>query len=111
MRLKEKFRGGRGARWDEGERNVLCGLAEFGFRDAFRSVNGYGALDASWILKRKLKTVGRRFDHIFATEPLGVQRCRYLHEWREAGLSDHAAIEADLDYAVNGAPGGHPVAS
>jgi endonuclease/exonuclease/phosphatase family metal-dependent hydrolase len=34
------------------------------------------------------------FDHIFASVPLNTIACEYLTAWREAGLSDHAAIEA-----------------
>ena len=38
---------------------------------------------------------GWRLDHVFAggLEPVAA---RYHHEWRERGLSDHAALEADL---------------
>ena len=37
---------------------------------------------------------GDRYDHIFASQSLGVAKCGYLHSLREAGLSDHSPIEA-----------------
>ena len=38
----------------------------------------------------------RRFDHVFASQRLGAYSCRYVDEWRTAGLSDHAAMEVDF---------------
>ena len=37
---------------------------------------------------------GRRFDHVFAAQALDARECRYLHDFRTGGLSDHAPIEA-----------------
>ena len=34
----------------------------------------------------------RRFDHIFASKSLNPAECRYLHEVRRKGLSDHSAM-------------------
>jgi len=39
---------------------------------------------------------GWRLDHLFASAHLAVEACGYRHEWRDGGLSDHAALEADL---------------
>ncbi len=39
---------------------------------------------------------GRRYDHIFASRKLAETSCHYEHPWREQGLSDHSAIEADF---------------
>ena len=89
-------RGGSATRWDAAERNILTGLAPFGFRDAFRSLHGYSIDAGSWVLRRGDRVVRRRFDHIFVSAELRVAQCQYLHEWREAGLSDHAPIEADV---------------
>ena len=83
-----------GARWPEGERSVLLGLADFDLPDVFRTLHGYEQEAFSWVLRRNTKEFGRRFDHIFASASLGPRRCEYIHEWREAGLSDHSAIEA-----------------
>jgi exonuclease III len=55
----------------------------------------------SWIWRGRgkggaSKTVRRRFDHIFASESLGAIDCHYVHDVREAGLSDHSAIVAEF---------------
>jgi endonuclease/exonuclease/phosphatase family metal-dependent hydrolase len=41
VRSMRRKRGGSASRWDAAERNILTGLAAFGFRDAFRSLHGY----------------------------------------------------------------------
>jgi endonuclease/exonuclease/phosphatase family metal-dependent hydrolase len=38
-----------------------------------------------------------RLDHVLVTEQLAVRECRYLHGWREAGLSDHSGLVAELE--------------
>jgi len=38
-----------------------------------------------------------RLDHVIASDSLRATACDYVHEWREAGLSDHSAIEAVFD--------------
>jgi len=48
----------------------------------------------SWVVRRKGLVRRRRFDHVFASEWLKATSCEYVTAWREAGLSDHAAIEA-----------------
>ncbi|MGH7566212.1 MAG: endonuclease/exonuclease/phosphatase family protein [Gemmatimonadota bacterium] len=95
---RRNFRGGSGERWDAGERNVLRGLAEFGLRDVYREMNRYGGeADYSWVLSRKGMTRNRRFDHVFASPALKPIACRYLHEARERGLSDHSPILAEFE--------------
>ena len=42
------FHKGGGERWDEGERNILTGLARYNLVDAYRSLYGYKAKDWSW---------------------------------------------------------------
>jgi exonuclease III len=91
-----KWRGGTGAEWDRGERNVLVGLANFDLRDVFRSLHGFERQEYSWYLSRKGSRKGRRFDHIFASSELNATRCGYLHALREMGLSDHSPLEVDL---------------
>ena len=83
-------------RWDNAERSVLRGLSEHDLPDAYRAINGYSATDASWVGRRGETRWGRRYDHILASRRLDVTGCRYLHEWREAGLSHHSDIEADF---------------
>ena len=81
-------------RWDQAERSVLCGLADHDLPDIFRQLHGYGVQDGSWFFTRCGRTTGRRFDHIFASGCLKAAACGYVHELRDAGLSDHSAIEA-----------------
>ena len=86
----------RGVRWDAGERNVLRALGDFDLADVYRSRHGYGRSESSWYWRRGNVRIGRRFDHVFAARGLNAVRCEYLHEFRERGLSDHAAIEVDF---------------
>ena len=95
--LKARIRRGPGDRWDAAERNILSGLRQFGFRDVYRSLHGYAINSPSWVLKRKGVSIGRRFDHLFASDHLKVARCAYLDEWRLTGLSDHSALETEVD--------------
>ncbi len=88
----DKYR--KGNAWDEGERNVIEGLAEYDIPDMFRLLNGYEKNEYSWILSRKgIVIARRRFDHIFASKRLNPLACHYLHHFRENRLSDHSAIE------------------
>ena len=81
-------------RWDAGERSILQGLADFDLLDVFRALNGYGGDAYSWAQRTKYRVTKRRFDHVFASRALNATECRYLTDLAEAGLSDHAAIEA-----------------
>ncbi|MGC9347876.1 MAG: endonuclease/exonuclease/phosphatase family protein [Anaerolineae bacterium] len=81
-------------RWDAAERSILQGLAAFDMPDVFRKLNGYEVEAYSWFSTRKTQPTHRRFDHIFASEALNPIVCRYLTDLAEAGLSDHAPIEA-----------------
>ena len=85
-------------RWDCGERSVLEGLANHDLADVFRRLHPRDE-ECSWVWRGRgksgaPKTVARRFDHIFASESLGATECHYVHDVREAGLSDHSAIVA-----------------
>lgn len=83
------------ARWDAAERGLLVGLAEWDLRDAFRDLNGYDRRDVSWVMHtRARRKAAHRLDHVLASAGLGAVACDYIHGWREAGLSDHSAIEA-----------------
>jgi len=57
----------------------------------------HSAVQLDW--KGKGHRIGRRFDHVFASRDLNAVRCQYLHSLREAGLSDHSAIEVDFEPA------------
>jgi exonuclease III len=89
-RLREE----RGERWDAGELGVVPGLAELGFADALRTLHGYANHERSWTFQGGRG--GWRLDHVFASEELEVVAAGYHHDWRAAGLSDHAPFEADL---------------
>jgi endonuclease/exonuclease/phosphatase family metal-dependent hydrolase len=82
-----------GERHDRAELGLVVGLREHGYVDAFRAVHGYARRDRSWLYPNG-KT-GFRLDHVIVRglEPVA---CEYEHGWREARLSDHAAIWADL---------------
>jgi endonuclease/exonuclease/phosphatase family metal-dependent hydrolase len=84
----------RGERWDMAERRILVGLDEHGICDVFRELNGYAARDLSW--RWPTHRGGYRLDHLLASRSLRPTACRYRHEWREAGLSDHSALQADF---------------
>ena len=87
-------RGGPGETWDAAERNIALGLAMYDLQDVFRALHGYEVSAFSWLLRRRTRSVPRRFDHIFASVSLRPRACVYLHNVRQCGLSDHAAIEA-----------------
>jgi exonuclease III len=89
-RLREE----RGERWDRGELGVVPGLAELGFADALRTLHGYARPERSWTFRDGRG--GWRLDHVFASAELEVLAAGYHHDWRAAGLSDHAAFEAEL---------------
>ena len=83
--------------WDAAERTVMEGGPQRALVDAYRALHGYARQEFSWILKRKALRVGRRFDHAFCSREIRISRCEYLHDVRERGLSDHAALELDFE--------------
>jgi exonuclease III len=98
-----------GERHDRAELALIVGLAEHGYVDAFRSLHGYGRRDRSWLYPNR--KMGYRLDHLIV-RGLAVAACEYEHEWRDAGLSDHAAVWAELTLARPGSasPGDRPAA-
>jgi exonuclease III len=90
-----RLRPERGDRWDEGELGVVPGLRDLGFADAFRALHGYADKSPSWTYPRG--GGGYRIDHVFTSRELLPTAAAYHHEWREAGLSDHAALEVDVE--------------
>jgi exonuclease III len=92
-----RLRAERGAEWDEAELGVVPGLREIGYRDAFRSLHGYVSREPSWTWQRISGHAGGwRLDHLFTSPELRPVACAYHHAWREGGLSDHSALEADI---------------
>jgi exonuclease III len=89
-RLREE----RAGYWDESELGVVPGLRDLGFSDAFRAVHGYAERSPSWVFRHG---GGWRLDHVFCSAELAPVACAYHHEWRDRGLSDHSALEADLE--------------
>jgi exonuclease III len=92
-----RLRPERGSEWDEAELGVVPGLRELGYSDAFRALHGYAQREPSWTWRRIAgHDGGWRLDHVFASEELSPVSAAYHHEWREQGLSDHSALEVDL---------------
>jgi exonuclease III len=92
-RLREE----RGDRWDAGELGVVPGLRDIGFADAFRTLHGYAEKSPSWTWRQIAgHTGGYRIDHVFTSEELRPVSAVYHHDWRDAGLSDHAALEVEV---------------
>jgi exonuclease III len=93
-----RLRPERGSEWDCAELAVVPGLSEVGYRDAYRTLHGYGSRSPSWTWRTIAgHDGGWRLDHIFVSAEVLPVACRYHHEWREQGLSDHSALEADLE--------------
>ena len=87
---------GRPGRAQAAELSVLRDLPASGLVDVFRSLHGYGVEAFSWYGRVN----GYRLDHLFASPELRPRACRYLHEWRANGLSDHSAVEAEFGVAT-----------
>lgn len=94
-----RLRPERGAEWDAAELAIVPGLRELGYRDAFRTCHGYAARSPSWTWKVIAgHDGGWRLDHTFLSAQLLPLASRYHHHWREQGLSDHSALETDLEH-------------
>ena len=94
-----RLRPERGEPWDQGELGVVPGLRDVGFADAFRTLNGYAERSPSWVYpSRSHPPGGYRIDHVFLSAELRPVAAGYHHEWRDAGLSDHSAMEVDVQY-------------
>ena len=96
----ERLRPERGPRWDAAELGVVPGLRDLGYADAFRARHGYAAREPSWTWRQIAGHGGGwRLDHLFTSPELRPAASLYHHAWRDAGLSDHSALEADLEPA------------
>jgi exonuclease III len=89
-----RLRPERGERWDDAELSLLRGLEPYGMHDAFRRRHGYVRRELSWEWPRWKG--GYRLDHLVVSSDFTVSDVDYLHAWREAGLSDHSALIAEL---------------
>src|SRR5919202_6617857 len=109
----ERLRPDRGPAWDAAELSVVPGLRDLGYRDAFRSLHGYHVDSPSWTWRQIAGHGGGwRIDHLFASAELRPIASTYHHAWRDDGLSDHSALEADLVHSPAGrreAPGRAPL--
>ncbi|HZC13586.1 MAG TPA: endonuclease/exonuclease/phosphatase family protein [Thermoleophilaceae bacterium] len=90
-----RLRPERGERWNSAERALVYGLREQGWVDAFRTLHGYGAREASWTFPPHDRG-GWRLDHVLV-EGLRPVASAYAHDWRRSGLSDHSALVVDLE--------------
>jgi len=100
-----RMRPERGPHWDSAELGVVPGLRDLGYRDAFRALHGYESRSPSWTWKRIAgHDGGWRLDHIFVSAEVLALTCDYHHDWRERGLSDHSALESDLEIVAAGSP-------
>jgi endonuclease/exonuclease/phosphatase family metal-dependent hydrolase len=62
---------------------------------ALQEVRASTAGPVSWVMHtRARRRAAHRLDHVLASSGLGLVACDYVHEWRQAGLSDHSAVEA-----------------
>jgi exonuclease III len=94
-----RLRPERGPEWDAAELGIVPGLRELGYRDAFRTRHGYASRSPSWTWKTIAgHDGGWRLDHTFLSAELFPLACQYHHQWREQQLSDHSALETDLEY-------------
>ena len=89
-----RLREDRGQRWDEAELSLIKGLEPLGFRDAFREEHGPAWSELSWEWPRW--GGGYRLDHLIVSAEVEVRAISYAHEWREARLSDHSPLVADI---------------
>ncbi len=103
---KEEFSDGRIITFDEKnekydgfkgrdcERKVICGLADYDLEDTYTKLYDHKPCEYSWVHRRQGKETRRRLDHIFSSGSLNPKECRYLHDFRESGLSDHSPVYA-----------------
>jgi exodeoxyribonuclease-3 len=90
-----RLREGRGEEWERAELALLRGLEPHGIRDLYRARHGYERQESSWTYPRRRG--GYRLDHLIGSERFVPLACEYLHAAREAGLSDHAPLIAELE--------------
>lgn len=97
-----RLRATRGERWEKAELALLRGLEPHGIRDLYRALHGYERHELSWVYPRRLG--GYRLDHLIGSAHFTPLACGYLHDAREAGLSDHAPLTAELTIVAGPQP-------
>jgi exodeoxyribonuclease-3 len=87
---------------DEHRATLYCAeqfqqLARIGWIDAWRRFHGPARKEWSWAYPRR-PGYGYRLDHAFCSPPLAddLRGCRYSHEERKAGISDHSVLLVEL---------------
>ena len=98
---KGRLRPERGEPWDDAERALVQGPGDMD--DAFRALRGPDDRDVSW--RYPGNKGGYRIDHLMLSPALECTAFAYRHDWREAGLSDHAAIDAVIHERVSARDG------
>ena len=87
----------RGERWERAELGLLRGLEPHGLRDLYRDLHGYGRDEISFAAGASRG--GWRLDHMIGSARFEPIACEYDHSPREAGLSDHSPMWAELGLA------------
>jgi len=85
----------RGESWERAELALLRGLEPHGLRDLFRDLHGYERDEISFAAGAGRG--GWRLDHMVGSQSFEAVACEYDHAIREAGLSDHSAMWAQLE--------------
>ena len=83
-----------GKEWDDAVRWLFEKEDEHGLSHAYWEAHGPGSMSVSHSTTNSRK---RWFDHIFVSRKFfRVRACKYFHQLRRAGLSDHSALSAKL---------------
>ena len=77
-------------RWRDAEWSIL---KNEDMRDTYRATH---RPRRRWPVSHYTGRTRRRYDHIFASPEFEIVDCRYLTGWLDRGMSDHAAVEAEL---------------
>lgn len=93
----------RGEPWERSELALLRGLEPHGLRDLFRDLHPYEHEEISFAARAG--RVGWRLDHMVGSEHFDPVGCGYDHTAREAGLSDHSPMWAELQMRQHPAGG------
>jgi exodeoxyribonuclease-3 len=75
-------------------------LTAMGWVDAWLTCNAEKR-EFTWFSRRRTGPAGWRLDHAFLSPPLArsLVSCRYSHDERESGLSDHSALVLTLSHS------------
>jgi endonuclease/exonuclease/phosphatase family metal-dependent hydrolase len=95
-------------RWDAAERSVIENADMPDVYTTLREgTRRNGRLAVSHYIGPNRKPM--RLDHVLASREITATRCKYWEEWLRAGLSDHAAVEVELEFELGASgPLGRP---